>query len=111
MIVVRKVEGAQNMTSEVIELARREGRQFRSVRLMREEGGGLKMETQDLGSGPGIWGDDDEYEFWVSVAPAALPKLAFELLREKFAGRLDAVDAFRDWCKTHGIEHQFGNWV
>ncbi len=98
------------MTSQVIELARREGSQFRSVRLVLEESG-LKLETQDIGSGPGIWGDGDEYEFWVSVAPAALPKLAFELLREKFAGRLDAVDAFRDWCKAHGIEHRFDNWV
>jgi len=100
------------MTSQVIELARREGRQFRSVRLTLEEGGGLKMETQDLGSGGGgIWGDDGEYEFWVSVPPAAMQTLAFELLREKFSGRLDAVDAFRDWCKAHGIEHQFDNWV
>ena len=100
------------MTSQVIELARREGRQFRSVRLTLDEGG-LRMDTQDINSGDGgIWGDGDgEYEFWVSVAPAALPKLAFELLREKFAGQLGAVDAFRDWCKAHGIEHQFDNWV
>ncbi|MBU6472369.1 MAG: hypothetical protein KGQ94_06905, partial [Alphaproteobacteria bacterium] len=100
MIAAGKFRGRYVMTSQVIELARREGGQFRSVRLALEEGGGLKLETQDIGSGPGIWGDGDEYEFWVSVAPAALPKLAFELLREKFAGRLDAVDAFRDWCKT-----------
>ncbi len=100
------------MTSQVIELARREGRQFRSVRLALEAGGGLKLETQDLNSDrTGIWDDGDEYEFWVSVPAAALPKLAFELLREKFAGQLDAVDAFRDWCKAHGIEHQFDNWV
>jgi len=47
----------------------------------------------------------------VHIAPAALPKLAFELLREKFAGQLGAVDALRDWCKAHDIEHEFGSWV
>jgi hypothetical protein len=47
----------------------------------------------------------------VCVPPASLPKLAFELLREKFAGQLGAVDALRDWCKTHGVQHEFGSWV
>jgi hypothetical protein len=45
------------------------------------------------------------------VAPTSLPKLAFELLREKFMGQLGAVDAFRDWCKAHGVEHEFDSWI
>jgi hypothetical protein len=45
------------------------------------------------------------------VAPPSLPKLVFELLREKFAGRLDAVTAFRDWCQAHAVEHEFGNYA
>lgn len=99
------------MADHTIEIARREGTEFRSVRLSIEDGGTIKMEAQDIGPRVSqIWGDSD-YEFWVNVAPAALPKLAFELLREKFADRLDAVDAFRDWCKTHGVEHEFGNWA
>jgi hypothetical protein len=102
------------MASEVIELARREGPEFRSVRLTLDEGGAVTMDAQDMGPGvSSIWGDDenDEYEFWVRVAPAALPRLAFALLREKYAGRLDAVAALRDWCKAHDIEHEFGSWV
>jgi hypothetical protein len=101
------------MASQVIELARREGAAFRSVRLALEEDGALTMETQDMRStDSGIWGDDDdEYEFWVRVAPPSLPKLAFELLREKFAGQLDAGDRFREWCKAHGIEHKFDSWL
>lgn len=102
------------MASHTIEIARREGTSFRSVRLTLEGDGSINMETQDIGPyGTGIWGEDDDndYEFWVRLAPAALPKLAFELLREKFAGQLGAVDAFRDWCKAHGIESEFGNWI
>lgn len=99
------------MESQVIEIARQEGVEFRSVRLALADDGGIKMEAQDIGpSVAAIWGDD-EYEFWVSVAPPALPKLVFELLREKFTGQPGAVDAFRGWCKAHGIEHEFGSWA
>jgi len=99
------------MSSHVTEIARQEGTEFRSVRLTLEDGGAIKMDTQDIGpTVEEIWGDSD-YEFWVRVAPAALPKLAFELLREKFVGHLGAVNAFRDWCKAHGVEHEFGSWA
>jgi hypothetical protein len=99
------------MASQSIEIARQEGKNFRSVRLSLEDDGAIKMDTQDMGATTTeIWGED-EYEFWVRVAPEALPKLAFELLREKFAGQTGAVDALREWCKAHGIEHEFGSWV
>jgi len=99
------------MARHVIEIARQEGTEFRSVRLVLEEDGAIKMDAQDIGpTVTQIWGDDD-YEFWVHVPPASLPKLAFELLREKFSGQLGAVDAFRDWCTAHGVQHEFDNWV
>jgi hypothetical protein len=47
----------------------------------------------------------------VRVPSASVSKLAFELLREKFAGQLGAVDAFRNWCKTRGVEHEFDSWI
>jgi len=99
------------MASHLTEIARQDGTEFRSVRLSLEDDGAIKMDAQDIGPNvTRIWGDDD-YEFWVRVAPTSLHKLAFELLREKFAGRLDAVDAFRDWCKEHGVEHEFDSWI
>src|SRR6516225_9352568 len=75
-------------TFGMIEIARQDGVEFRSVYLRLEDDGGIKMDAQDIG--PTVtrtWGDDD-YEFWVRVPPASLPKLAFELLREKFLGQL-----------------------
>jgi hypothetical protein len=99
------------MTSHVIEIARQEGTEFRSVRLSVEEDGAIKMDAQDIGpTVTQIWGED-EYEFWVRVPSPSVSKLAFELLREKFMGQLGAVDAFRDWCKAHGVEHEFGSWI
>ena len=99
------------MTQKTTELARQEGTEFRSVRLSLEDDGAIRLEAQDRGPlVEQVWGDSD-YEFWVSVAPASLPKLAFELLREKFAGQPGAVDAFRQWCKDHGVEHAFDSWA
>jgi hypothetical protein len=69
------------------------------------------MDAQDIGpTVTQIWGDDD-YEVWVRVSPASMPKLAFELLREKFSRQLGAIDAFRDWCRTHDVQHEFGSWI
>ena len=99
------------MTSRTIEIARQEGRQFRSVRLSVGDDGAIKMDAQDMGPAvEEVWGDSD-YEFWVHVPPEAAAALAFELLREKFAGQPGAVDALRDFCKAHGIAHEFGNWA
>ena len=72
------------MASHVIEIARQEGTGFRSVQLSLEDDGTIKMDAQDIGpTFSQIWGDDD---YWVRVPPSSLPKLAFELLREKFSG-------------------------
>lgn len=99
------------MANHTIEIARQEGTEFRSVRLTMQADGTMVMDAQDIGPKvTEVWGDGD-YEFWVRVEPAALPKLAFDLLHEKFAGQLSAVTAFRDWCKAHGIEQEFGSWA
>jgi hypothetical protein len=99
------------MADQVTEIARQEGAEFRSVRLAVEDDGAIKMDAQDIGpTVTQFWGDD-EYEFWVRVPPTSVSKLAFELLREKFSGQLGAVDAFRDWCKAHGVQCEFDSWV
>jgi hypothetical protein len=46
----------------------------------------------------------------VEVPPSAVGRLAFELLREKFAGNREAVIAFRAFCVQHGIAHEFDSW-
>src|SRR5262249_16916554 len=72
----RNLPRSRSMASRAIEIARREGTEFRSVYLSLEDDGTIKMDAQDIG--PTVtehWGDDD-YEFWVRVPPASVPKLA-----------------------------------
>ena len=93
------------------EIYRQEGSEFRSVRLSVSSDGSIRIDAHDMGeTAKAIWGDD-EYEFWIDVPATALPKLAFALLREKYSGRSRAVDEFRTFCETAGIEHQWDSWV
>ncbi len=99
------------MADQVVELARREGTEYSRIDLRLKDDGVIYLEGQDIGPIVKQVFNDSDYEYWVRVEPQALPKLAFELLREKFAGRLDAVEAFRDWCRAHNVEHEFGNYA
>ena len=94
-----------------IEIYRENGDPFRSVRLIVNADGSVRVDTQDMGKRvEEIWGDSD-YEFWVDVPAGALPKLVFALLREKYAGRARAVDEFTAFCKQENIEHEWDSWV
>jgi hypothetical protein len=45
----------------------------------------------------------EDYEFWVRVPANEIHNLLFALLRDRYAGRSDAVDEFRAFCKKEGI--------
>ena len=93
------------------ELYRQEGANARSVRLTVKPDGAVLMDAQDTGEYvERIWGDSD-YEFWVDVPATALAKLAFALLRDRYAGRAGAVDEFREFCKKEQIDHKWDSWV
>jgi hypothetical protein len=83
---------------------------YRAVRLHIASSGEIIVEAHDIGpTVRQIW-DHDDYEFSVTVPAASVARLAFELVKEKFAGNLCAVDAFMAFCKEHSIEHQFYSW-
>jgi hypothetical protein len=92
------------------ELATVEGPEARSVRLQLQADGGVRLHAYDRGSTARLTFGRDEYEFWVTVPPEAVSRLAFELLRDKFAGRLQAVTEFRDFCKSREIVNKFDTW-
>ncbi|MFZ0571465.1 MAG: hypothetical protein ACLPJW_20210 [Rhodomicrobium sp.] len=92
------------------QLALEAGTEFRDVRLRLDSDGAIVIEAQDMGpTVKQIW-DHDDYEFSVTVPASSVARLAFELLKEKFAGNLRAVDAFRAFCEERGIEHEFFSW-
>jgi hypothetical protein len=65
--------------------------------------GPVRLSHHDLR--PSLKGSSaEDYEYHVSVAAAAVPKLVFALLREKYLGRSDAVHEFREFCEKEGIE-------
>jgi len=67
-------------------------------------GGSARLSRHDLR--PSLKGssDDEDYEHHVNVPAAAVPKLVFALLREKYLGRSGAVQEFREFCEKEGIE-------
>ena len=70
------------------------------------------IELGVLDAGPLVqqaWGRD-YYEFWVDVPADEIHNLLIALLRERYAGRNDAVDEFRTFCEKEEIKHEWGSW-
>ncbi len=93
-----------------VQLALQDGAEFRSVRLSLDGTGAIVIDAHDMGPiVKQVW-DHDDYEFSVTVPSAAVARLAFELLKEKFDGNLGAVDALRSFCEDRRIPHSFSAW-
>ena len=93
------------------ELFLREGTHFRSIRVTLETDGVLHVDGQDMGPlVEEIWGDSD-HEYWTRIAPEALGRLAFALIRRHYAGREHAVEEIRELCVEAGVPHKFDTWA
>ena len=96
------------MPTTDVELARRDEAEFRSVRLELQADGALRLHAYDM-SAPSPTADGrEQYELWVTIPPAEVAKLAFLLLKDRYAGRLQAVTEFRDFCKANEVVNEFG---
>jgi hypothetical protein len=95
------------MPESDVELARRDGADFRSVRLQLQADGSLRLHTYDMGPKSPAADGREQNEFWVTVPPHEVGKLAFLLMKERFGGRLQAVTEFRDFCKGNEIVNEF----
>jgi hypothetical protein len=98
------------MPTTEIELATIDGPESRTVQLQLQADGGVRLHAYDRGATARPTFGRDEYEFWVTVPAEAVARLAFELLRDKFTGRLQAVTEFRDFCKSREIVNKFDTW-
>jgi hypothetical protein len=93
------------------ELARQTGADSRSIDVALHDDGSIRLDGLDMG--PMVeqtWGGDD-YEFWVTIPPEAVGRLAVELLRQRYMGDLGAVEALSEFCAELGIDHQSGSWT
>ena len=66
--------------------------------------GSARLSRHDLRPSLKESSDDENYEYHVNVPAAAVPKLVFALLREKYLGRSGAVQECREFCEKQGIE-------
>jgi hypothetical protein len=100
-----------NTQSDGEEIFRQEGENFRSIMVSITEAGGLQLDAQDMGKlVEEVWGDSD-YEFWVTIPPEGLAKLARALVKKLYAGRERAVDELRELCVAEGVPHAGGSWA
>jgi hypothetical protein len=70
---------------------------------------GLTLEAVDSGPGPEAHFGRD-YEFGIRIAPADLPRLAYELIMAHYRDRFSAVDEVKAIAGQAGIKTHFSNW-
>jgi len=73
--------------------------------------GGLEITHHDMAATDrAAWGEDDN-ELSLSLTPAAAAELAIALLRERFGGRSDAIEAIGAYCESNDIEATLSAWT
>lgn len=69
--------------------------------------GNLVLAGHDLGDlVEKTWGNSD-YEYWLTVEKADLPKVLLELIKE----RVESDVKFKEWLESKGIKSRFNNWA
>lgn len=74
------------------------------------EDGALVMEGQDLGEAPLRYFGEDEYEYFVRVAPDDVARLLLALLQERFGTSTMPTSAFMEWLKERDIAYEFSSF-
>ena len=100
------------MSEETIEIYRDAVPGARRVIWIEARGdGSVGLAAQDIGKTvEAVWGDSD-YEFWFGVKAEQKDALLLALLKDKYAGRTQAVDEFRAFCAAAGIAGEGGSWA
>ena len=88
-----------------------DGARYGRVEARFEPDGGLEITHHEMGAADrAVWGEDD-HEASLRLEPGDVAKLAMALLRERCAGRADALEAVREICDTHGVPAKFSVWT
>jgi len=92
-------------------LWRTDGARYGRSDVAATDGGGLEITQHDMGASErAAWGEDDN-ELSLTLAPNAVAELAVLLLRERFAGRPDALQAIRAFCEANDVESTLRAWT
>lgn len=74
--------------------------------------GTLRISGADFGPAVEEWWGDDDYEYWMEIAPEDSKKLFLSILREAFNADLRLTfTGLRKFCEANGINPKFDSWV
>ena len=88
-----------------------EKKEIRSLNLVLEADGTIQIAGIDAGPFVEEMQGDWDYEYWLTIPPSAIPKLAFALLKKIYTGKSGAEVALQDFCKEHDIGHEFSVYI
>ena len=92
-------------------LWRTDGARYGRSDVAATEPGGLEITHHDMGATDRApWGEDDN-ELSLALPPAAVAELAIALLRERFGGQADALQAIRAYCEANDVETTLRAWT
>ena len=74
-------------------------------------GGGLDITQHEMDAADLFGWSEGDREVGLSLSPAAAASLAIALLRDRFGGRTDAVEAINDYCEINGIAATLKPWT
>lgn len=73
--------------------------------------GSFVLEAQDLGERAlEFWGDSD-YEYWITVAAADVPKLLIALVRDRFGDDINMSSRYRRWLQEHDVPYRIDSYA
>lgn len=106
-------ETAKTLSASLYQAERGKGEktEFRSLKLHLEADGTIQLAGVDAGPFVEKLQGDWDYEYWLTIPPSAVPKLAFALLKKIYSGKRGAEITLQVFCKEHDIEHKFSTWT
>jgi len=94
-----------------MEIYRREGEAFSSIRAAFDATGNLKIDGQDMGPLVEQFFGDDDFEYYLTIPKKELENFTLEVLKKTFnqTKPLSFYD-LKDMCKDAGIKHHYDWW-
>jgi hypothetical protein len=88
------------------------GEEVRTTQAEFLKDGTLRVSGADFGPLVETWWGDDDYEYWMEIAPEDSKELLLLILREAFnAGLKLTFTSLKELCEANGINPKFDSWV
>ena len=94
-----------------MEIYRRDGDAFTSIRAVFDVKGNLTIDGQDMGPTVEQFFGDSDFEYYLTIPKSEIQNFTLEVLKKTFnqEKKLGFYD-LRDICKNNGIKHHYTSW-